>query len=375
MGRDAGTRGSTEPGAEAPPGDDRGQDLGLSQHFGPLLADAAAQGFSPKVVLQRICDLLGASHALFLFTEARLDGRGLLDFHALGFERPEALRTVCAEAVRAGQPAPAAAADAPLLLPPLRQLRNLGTEAADGSDSDLALPLEWLRSDACPVFLVLPKLVEWGLAEHSPLHLAFTAQKQRVACVLLFFPTVPDAPTVELCRAVAPWLRVHVLAHAAGLEGARCSAALDALIEELSWPVWLVDGEGRPWRTNAAGMAALGSDSELGRELERAVRGRSRRLRVVPLADNEGSRAYLVSLPDGPTQPAPRAQRAQARYGLTRRESEVLTELLRGASNKEIARRIGCATRTVEDHVARILRKLGASSRSAAIAKLWMERL
>ncbi|RMG19500.1 MAG: LuxR family transcriptional regulator [Deltaproteobacteria bacterium] len=122
-------------------------------------------------------------------------------------------------------------------------------------------------------------------------------------------------------------------------------------------------------------MAALGSDSELGRELERAVRGRSRRLRVVPLADNEGSRAYLVSLPDGPTQPAPRAQRAQARYGLTRRESEVLTELLRGASNKEIARRIGCATRTVEDHVARILRKLGASSRSAAIAKLWMERL
>ena len=48
------------------------------------------------------------------------------------------------------------------------------------------------------------------------------------------------------------------------------------------------------------------------------------------------------------------------RHLLTRRERDVLTEVARGASNKEAGRRLGISPRTVEVHRARIMDKLGA---------------
>ncbi|EJN14230.1 response regulator [Bradyrhizobium sp. YR681] len=45
--------------------------------------------------------------------------------------------------------------------------------------------------------------------------------------------------------------------------------------------------------------------------------------------------------------------------GLTRRECEVLDHLLAGSSNKVIARRFGLSPRTIEDHRASIMRKVG----------------
>ncbi len=49
--------------------------------------------------------------------------------------------------------------------------------------------------------------------------------------------------------------------------------------------------------------------------------------------------------------------------GLSPREGEILREIVQGASNKEIARRLGIAETTVKIHVQHILRKLGLSSR------------
>lgn len=48
---------------------------------------------------------------------------------------------------------------------------------------------------------------------------------------------------------------------------------------------------------------------------------------------------------------------------LTRRERQVLTELLRGLTNRQIAEILGCGARTVQSHVSRILRKARVSSR------------
>jgi len=45
---------------------------------------------------------------------------------------------------------------------------------------------------------------------------------------------------------------------------------------------------------------------------------------------------------------------------LTRRERDVLTQLSRGASNKEAGRRLGISPRTIEVHRANIMDKLGA---------------
>jgi DNA-binding NarL/FixJ family response regulator len=54
---------------------------------------------------------------------------------------------------------------------------------------------------------------------------------------------------------------------------------------------------------------------------------------------------------------------------LSRRELEVLALIAEGATNAEIAERLVIAPSTVESHVKRILRKLGARNRTEAAAR------
>ncbi|GAA1669881.1 LuxR family transcriptional regulator [Kribbella yunnanensis] len=75
--------------------------------------------------------------------------------------------------------------------------------------------------------------------------------------------------------------------------------------------------------------------------------------RIGVLADRIGLRAD------------PRPARA---FGLTARELEVLQVLAQGLSNAEIARKLFVSGNTVATHVARVLRKLGAASRTEASA-------
>jgi DNA-binding NarL/FixJ family response regulator len=60
-------------------------------------------------------------------------------------------------------------------------------------------------------------------------------------------------------------------------------------------------------------------------------------------------------------------------HGLTRREQEVLNELRRGRSNREIASKLGVSTPTVNKHVQHVLKKLRVTSRSQAVARLHAE--
>jgi DNA-binding NarL/FixJ family response regulator len=55
---------------------------------------------------------------------------------------------------------------------------------------------------------------------------------------------------------------------------------------------------------------------------------------------------------------------------LTRREREVAAFICEGASNKEIARRLGLSSNTVNAHVSAILRKLGARNRIEVAIRL-----
>ena len=60
---------------------------------------------------------------------------------------------------------------------------------------------------------------------------------------------------------------------------------------------------------------------------------------------------------------------AATALGVSPRELEVLDQLASGAANKVIARRLGISPNTVKTHVARLLGKLEASTRTEAIAK------
>lgn len=51
------------------------------------------------------------------------------------------------------------------------------------------------------------------------------------------------------------------------------------------------------------------------------------------------------------------------RVGFTARERAVLEHVLQEASNEHIARSLGCSVKTVEFHIANMLRKVGVRSR------------
>jgi DNA-binding NarL/FixJ family response regulator len=68
----------------------------------------------------------------------------------------------------------------------------------------------------------------------------------------------------------------------------------------------------------------------------------------------------------GVAEPAPDAPPLST-YRLTPRQTDVLGLLLRGQSNKLIARELNLSVETVKDHVAAVLRALGVHSRTQAV--------
>ncbi len=74
--------------------------------------------------------------------------------------------------------------------------------------------------------------------------------------------------------------------------------------------------------------------------------------------DGTGSHTWPPGM-DAPT--------ALANFKLTPRQTDVLGLLLRGQSNKLIARELDLSVETVKDHVAAVLRALGVNSRTQAV--------
>jgi DNA-binding CsgD family transcriptional regulator len=74
-------------------------------------------------------------------------------------------------------------------------------------------------------------------------------------------------------------------------------------------------------------------------------------------------------LPSPPLRAATRPARSVAdRFGLTRRERQVLALLCERLTDAEIAARLFLSVRTVESHVANVLGKLAVANRREAVA-------
>lgn len=97
---------------------------------------------------------------------------------------------------------------------------------------------------------------------------------------------------------------------------------------------------------------------DLADALQRVMHGESV---VSPELTSKLVNAFKLSASAATAGPASPTLDAEA--GLSPREHDILKEIARGASNKEIARTLGIAETTVKIHVQHILRKLNLSSR------------
>ncbi len=126
-------------------------------------------------------------------------------------------------------------------------------------------------------------------------------------------------------------------------------------------------------RNGAQGYLLKTIDGDLlAQAIERAARGEpvvSPELmgKLVAAFQSQGAPVLAPPLPAEPPAAAPATPAVpDGAVPLSPREEEVLREIARGASNKEIARTLDIAETTVKIHVQHILRKLGLSSRVQA---------
>ncbi|MCP3099698.1 LuxR C-terminal-related transcriptional regulator [Myxococcus sp. K15C18031901] len=198
-----------------------------------------------------------------------------------------------------------------------------------------------------------PALLGWvGLTREEP----FTEREQR------------------LLQALTPTLQRRLTMETRLRESGLMSTALEVAMEALGRAAWVVSGSGRVVHANSAGRVWLErGEPELAEQLKRGAQGVpcSGPLTLTPLRTT-GLPAHYLAIDTGTaSSAAARVQALAARWSLTARESEVLTHIVQGETNKAIAGRLGCAERTVEVHVTHLLAKAQVESRSALIARFF----
>ncbi len=134
--------------------------------------------------------------------------------------------------------------------------------------------------------------------------------------------------------------------------------------------LFILDGARQVVWTSDAGRAWLAANPDGESRLRAAVRGGGDPLlHAVPLQKPPGH--HLVALQDPTRDFEDRIATATEAWQLTRAQAQVLRGVVRGLSNKEIASSLGNAEATVEVHVTRLLRKAGATGRTALVTRFW----
>jgi FixJ family two-component response regulator len=119
--------------------------------------------------------------------------------------------------------------------------------------------------------------------------------------------------------------------------------------EDYPAPIFMISGQGD------ISMAVSSIKSGALDFIEKPFRGSEIVARL-----NEAIDAYARRKSDNAAASKIQALHFPGREPLTRREREVLEQFTAGASNKEAGRQLGISPRTIEDHRANIMKKLGA---------------
>jgi DNA-binding CsgD family transcriptional regulator len=94
-------------------------------------------------------------------------------------------------------------------------------------------------------------------------------------------------------------------------------------------------------------------------------------LRMVVGANDDGTPFSVAVGSFGPDDIAHRIAETEHVWNLTRRQVEVLSRVVRGQSNKQIAAELRCAENTVELHVTQLLKRAGVHTRAELTARFW----
>jgi FixJ family two-component response regulator len=129
--------------------------------------------------------------------------------------------------------------------------------------------------------------------------------------------------------------------------------------EDYPAPIFMISGQGD------IAMAVSSIKSGALDFIEKPFRGNELVARL-----NEAIDAYARRKSDNAASKV-QALHFPGREPLTRREREVLEQLTKGACNKEAGRHLGISPRTIEDHRANIMKKLGARN-AAPIVRIVM---
>jgi DNA-binding NarL/FixJ family response regulator len=222
--------------------------------------------------------------------------------------------------------------------------------------------------ETCVVEEMWPRLGIWGhdqirvLVCEGPMLLAwiggyreepFTRREMRLFSFLL--PAVRR--TLSLRRRL-----IDAGAHQAGLVHA---------MEAIGAAAFLADRGGRVVHANLAGESLLDERPRSTREQIRHEIAREGSDQSAARIDAPGMpERFLVVLRQAVDVDA-RLRTAAVRWGVTRREFDVLRGVVRGDSNKEIALRLALHEGSVERHVTSLLRKARCDGRSRLVARFW----
>ncbi|MFZ5442401.1 MAG: LuxR C-terminal-related transcriptional regulator [Myxococcota bacterium] len=189
-------------------------------------------------------------------------------------------------------------------------------------------------------------------------------------------PDAFGADEKALLRALVPALRHRLVLEERLAQAPLRSATLDATLEALTEPAFVVTAAGMPVLMNAAGLA-LWETSRLDVEtqLADAVRGDGAHFRRSAITGNGVPQHWLLVRHASASREVElrHAHSVQA-WGLTPREGDVLRLVADGRTNHAISRELGCAERTTELHVSRLLQKAGVSNRASLVALFWTGR-
>jgi DNA-binding CsgD family transcriptional regulator len=173
----------------------------------------------------------------------------------------------------------------------------------------------------------------------------------------------------ELASKLAPTRRLRVAIHAA--DSLR-RTALGKVVAEAGHlvvgvgdtaDVVLADGDGPPGETRPV-VTLGGADHDLPGVLSRHASANQ-----IDAAIRAVAAGLIVRWPDAIDSGFGAVRETDGQALLTPRELEVLAALAEGMTNKAIARRLNISLHTVKFHVESVFRKLGARTRTEAVAK------